>query len=351
MKFPVWPTSLDVFKFLWRERQAAVRFSSLPLAISLLLTAALQMIFGTAAMTAEGAAAGAAPLFILMLVQLVLYLPVTITWYRLVVAGQEEAQRRPLFTLGRVEWRYLLWQLTVILIVFGFLAMSGLATYVLVSLSKDHPVMGLVASIAGVASLIATFLLMTRLSMVSVLVSLDKPASLKMSWRMTTGTSWRLLGATALVMLGVILLSMPLGIVVGIVMAIVSMMGAEGISAFFDIATQNIVSFAGILAIATLFGFVYKMLTAQTAGAPDHIAQQAPRAGTKTTMLFKAQVINAIVWASLWLGWGPYDDLPRMLGRGMPLLVMWLLIHLVLRSVFKKKPQTDATAPEAGPTP
>ncbi|MBY0511246.1 MAG: hypothetical protein K2P94_13980 [Rhodospirillaceae bacterium] len=274
MKFPVWQTSLDVFKFMWWQRRIALRFAGVPIGVYLLAIISVQGLFGAQTIVpgTEPETAFTAPLLILAIVQLVLFLPAVVTWYRFVVLGLEEAQRRPLFTLGRLEWRYLLWQIIVIVIVLGFLALSGLATYVLVSFTNAYPFLIVVATIAGIASLVGTFLLMTRLSMILVMVSLDKPVSFKASWHMTKGVTWRLLGATLLVMIGVVILALPLGVLMGVIMAIVSTIGAEAASTFLDVATQSVVSFAGILGIATLFGFVYAKLKDEA--AIDRIAAE-----------------------------------------------------------------------------
>jgi hypothetical protein len=262
MKFPVWQTSLDVFKFMWRERKTAIRFSSVPLGIYLLLTIIVQLIFGATALTpsADPANPFTAPLVILTLVQIVLFLPVTVTWYRFVVLGPVEAQRRPIFTLGRLEGRFMLWQLAILLVFLVIMGFGALFISLVSSLGEHYSVFGPISVVLGVAFAVLIVFAATRLSMVMVLVSLDQPVSLKASWAMTEGITLRLLAAMLLAVLGIILLSLPVGIVIGIVSGILGAMSAAAASTFLTFAAQSIAGLVGILAMVTLFGLVYLKL-------------------------------------------------------------------------------------------
>src|SRR5690348_8834369 len=100
MQLQVWRTTKDIIAFCWQERATAVRFSIVPF-IVIVASSWIGEAMGIDPARPSPAVA------VLGIVQLLVYLPVTVAWYRFVVMGPEGTAQRPLFTLGAREWRLL----------------------------------------------------------------------------------------------------------------------------------------------------------------------------------------------------------------------------------------------------
>jgi hypothetical protein len=272
MKFPVWQTTLGAFEYCWRERAILARFGALPLAVMVAASFAVQAagFNQTQNMTAQS---------ILAIVQLIVYLPLGVTWFRLIVFGGSEAARRPIFTLGRLEGRMLWWQVLTTLLfaaigIFGALVIYG--AYNVTLLSGSNVAAIAVAVTLSVLLLLALSLIATRLSMVLVLAALDKPVGFKVAWRMTEGVGWQLLGASGLVGLaavGLAALFKLFGFLVGAI-GVMSAGGSLGaVLPYVDLLGAGLATFVFTVGFATVFGIAYKALIAaapaEPAVAPD----------------------------------------------------------------------------------
>ena len=134
MEFPVFRTVLEVIDFCWRERRLLVHFAALPFVLTLILgVAALAFGVGPTPQEMSGV------LVVMTIATVMLYLPLTVTWYRIVVFGESEAVNRPLFTLGRREMRLLGWQVVLILIFAALAGGGALITSLLGRLDGDTP--------------------------------------------------------------------------------------------------------------------------------------------------------------------------------------------------------------------
>jgi hypothetical protein len=277
MKFSVWQTVREVFEYCWQERRLAVSFSALPLLGMVLLYSAIAA-FSALTSPSEGTVATLA--LVAMCVMMILYLPLTVSWYRIVVLGPQEARQRPLFSLGAREWRLLGWQV-------AFTLVLGLAAIVCAGISylmltpQDALGLQLLGIIWTGFWLISLGLIIMRLSLISALVALDQPVKLKIIWQRTKGMSWRLLRSTLLVALGSVIPAIVIGLVfliVGMLVGIVAGDETGAIVEFFIVLAQNVGSFISMILLATLFGFVYKMLTEhalQTETPPAEAPQAA----------------------------------------------------------------------------
>lgn len=370
MKFPVWRTTGDVFEFCWRERRLLLRFGLPPLALSIFLTFAATyagLIGDQPSPTYIGLAAA---------LQMLIYAPVTVTWYRITVVGESEAGNRALFSLQRREWRLIGWQIVILIGIICIAIVGGLLTGALAHLGGDGSSLWLtVINAVWTAGWFLTLLLIAmRFSMVMALIAMDQPVHLRTIWLMTGGISWRLLACTILLALGGIAIGVLFklaGIFAGAVAAMTADSPMATFLKYFGLLGDNIVSFLTLIFAATLFGFVYKMLAAQTAGTRGEapIAEPSAPASSGTSGTGKARTINAAIWLYLWLSgilvpsivpeggdfwavkakqlfqFGPFDDIPRLLGRGVWFFLPWLIIHLSLGK--KKRAAPTALTPES----
>lgn len=265
-KLPVWQTAMDAMDYVWRHRRLALRFGAIPLVVGMI--ASWAMIWFEVSTNEPSA-----ELFAIAIVQMLIFLAPTVTWYRIVTYGEQEAAVRPVFTLGRLEVRLLLWQ---ILVIIGLILPFGIAGALVAGLSatvKTH--FGDLAAIAvavpfAIAGVIAFAVVGTRLAMMLALASLDTRAGFKPAWRLTRGIAFRLTGALALIILAVVLfvaLAELMAWLIGMIVAIATAATASQILAYVRVPAQAVINLAGLYATATLFGFVYKA-RAETEPAP-----------------------------------------------------------------------------------
>ena len=271
MKFPVWQTTLEVFDYLWREQRALVRFGLPPVAALFILSVLLQLVLGENEANVQIAQG------IVGIVQVVIFLPVTVTWYRMAVIGEAEARTRPLFSIGREEARLLKWQVAILAIVLVIAGVCSAVTILLNNYSQEDNsgIVMLVNIIWSIAWLFSLLVLMTRLSMVLVLAALDQPVSINAAWQMTKGISLRLLNATALIAVAGFLVGgvfKLLGSIVGEITTVTTASVLGEILKALDALGQTVGGLITLLGVATLFGFVYLKLTshaaAETTAAP-----------------------------------------------------------------------------------
>lgn len=268
--FPVWQTAMDAMDYCWQRRRLVVRFGGVPFVIG--LAASWALLFFDVSMTEPSV-----ELFSIALLQALIFLAPTVTWYRIVAYGEQEAGSRPIFTLGRLEIRLFLWQILfmlALLIPFGFAgALIGAAGSIAKGRLGDVAALGVIIPL-GIVWLLGFVYVGTRFIMILALASLDEHASFKSAWRLTRGIAWRLAGAFIIIILAIILfvaLSELLAWLIGMILAIVMDMTAREILPYARVPAQEAVNLGGLLAIATLFGFAYRMraqIPAQAAAAP-----------------------------------------------------------------------------------
>lgn len=261
MKFPVWQTAVDVYGLLWQERRQLVRHGTLPFLFSF----AASVFAKGLGMYAETAEVANLPKWLLIgVLQLVIFVPMTVTWYRLCTLGHAEGDHRPTFALGRLERRFLLWQVVLGALVglgAGVGLIGGAIVLRLISpLGLDARVTG---QVGGMLSLGfaggAALLVLARLSLVTVQAALGQPVDFKESWRVTKGMGWRI--ATAL-----LLVTLPVGAFNFVNTQASDFAHAGPPSALKNVlgyATMMTDSAAGVVAAATaatLMSFVYRIL-------------------------------------------------------------------------------------------
>ena len=241
MKFPVWSTVVEAFEYCWRERAAMVRFGWIPTLIVMALSIALTALMMSLPLQASTDDQKKLVNALSGLVQALVFLSVSVTWYQKVVLGDQAAAQRPMFALGRLEMRMLGWQL---LAIFAFAVVGIGGAFVIVAiysavLAGGQEMAAVAVAIGlGAALLLAIMFTAMRLAMVLVLVALDKPVALRAAWHMTDGLGWRLCGAIGLVTIGSGVLSLvgyALGLLFGMIGAIALGTTADNVTTFINI--------------------------------------------------------------------------------------------------------------------
>ena len=268
MKFRVWSTVVDAFDYCWRERAAMVRFGWIPVLVVMAVTIILEAMGMGKSMSADmNDPRAQAMMFIVGIIQAIVFLSVSVTWYQKVVLGDEAAARRPVFALGRLEIRMFGWQLVVIagLLVAGVIgAFAIIFIYGLLAARGQEIAAVALAIILGAALLLVLGFAAMRFAMVLVLVALDKPVHMRDAWRLTNGVGWRLVGAVALTTIGGAILGVVchLGVlVIAMIIGIFLGTSADQVTPYLDAIVTSVTGLLIFLVGATVFGVVYRMVT------------------------------------------------------------------------------------------
>jgi hypothetical protein len=259
-KFPVWQTAMDVLDYCWKHRRLMERFGWISLLVG--IAASWGLLWFDVSMTEPSI-----ELFAIALLQLLIFLAPTVTWYRIVAYGEQEAASRPILTLGRLEIRLLLWQILFLLgLAVPFAIAGGIIGAVV---ARARMLGGDVAAAVVAAPLVAVcavafIVAATRLTMILALAALDEPTGFKVAWKMTRGIAWRLTGALILIILAILLFlafAELIAWLVGMIVAIATDRQSAEVLPYVRATAQAVVNLVGMFAIATLFGFVYRMRT------------------------------------------------------------------------------------------
>jgi len=275
MKFPVFRTTWEVLDYCWRERKLAVRFAALPLIIIVGLNLTVLAVLGTAALDVPEESLTDPQAMILSLavsvVQMIVYLPLSVTWLRLVVLGEAAARSRSIFTFGSAERRFFGWQLLCLLAVFVVVGIGAGITLALQAVINDMRLLGETARmLVALAAIGWTFVWvaglimgLVRMTMIFVFAALDQPVTFKEAWIMTRGLSWLLFRSTVLLILASVVVSLLFKLI-GFILSAVAAIGTDtGISPIMAVVTTigaNITRLMFWLTAATLYGLVYKMI-------------------------------------------------------------------------------------------
>lgn len=269
MKFRVWSTVVEAFDYCWQERRAMVRFGWIPVVIVIAATIALEALgMGKSMSTDMNDPRAQGTMFVLGIIQAIVFLSVSVTWYQKVVLGDEAAAQRPVFSLGRLEMRMFGWQIAVIagLLVVGVIgAFAIIFIYGLLAASGQEIAAVAVAIILGAALLLVLGFAALRFAMVLVLVALDKPVHVRDAWRLTDGVGWRLVGAVTLTTIGGAILGVVSHLVVLVIAMIVAIAlgtAADQVTPYLDAVVTSVIGLLIFLVGATVFGFVYRIVTA-----------------------------------------------------------------------------------------
>lgn len=272
MQLPIFHTMGEILDYCWARRQVMAMHGAVPLMIvcTLNLGAWLFGIGGT--MFSPGFIA-------INLANAVVFLPFTVTWYRMIILGDEDLTQRPMFGYTAREGRLFLWQAIIILIV-GSAAALGLFAVNAVGGALGGPGGENLEAFLAILLIVAVIAASCRLSLVLAMTATDRPADLAEAWGRTDGLGARMAAISVLSVLIAAALVIPLYIVVILISslfgAISEDLGNSATTALAIIAN----SFGSLFMLAfptTLFAFVYNGIAAQmgAGGTREHPANDA----------------------------------------------------------------------------
>lgn len=237
MTFGAWAMFKEVLSYCLRERRMLLRYGAIPFAVITAAVLATPRPSDPTDLTQlNGLGLGLAAA-----IELLVCVPMVVTWYRMVVLGKDEAARRPLFTFGRREWRLLGWQLAVAVVTLAVLAAGGgIVVAVYYAMGQGLAAI-LLCVLLGTAGILAALAVLNRISFVFALAATDQPVSFKTSWQLTRGLTWPLLWTLMLIAGAQSLVTSLANTIGGLPGAIIQ-------------AAAVVFAFA---AMATLFGLVY----------------------------------------------------------------------------------------------
>jgi hypothetical protein len=268
MKLPVWQSTVEAFDYCWRERGAAVRFGLVPFIVVLALSFTLHALGFDASKGMKGQPSGSQIAFaVTAILEAIVYLPMTVTWYRIVVLGDGQTGQRPAFTLGRLEGRLLWWQIIIVIIMtIALAAVGALAGFAFVAIgyvSGNKALAAVAGAVVGLPPTVAILIAVTRMAMALVLVAAEKPVSLRIAWNLTRGLATRLFLAVVLIMLtGTAIMQgfKLIALLVGMIAAMIFNSTVTAIVPYLTLVGEDIVGLIVFLGIATLFGQLYLKL-------------------------------------------------------------------------------------------
>ena len=277
MNFPVFRTTWEILEFCWVYRNRVILYGAIPVAITAVLNIAAWLAGADLTDPRNPAVVG------LSLVNAIVFLPFTVTWYRSIILGDQDLATRPLFTLTRLEGQMLVWQIIIVLIVI----VVGLAGALLIS-----AVLGVLSSVLGAASEpisaaglglwgVVVIAVLCRLSLVLAMAATGRPVVLGEAWAKTRGLGARMAAIFVLCLLSVIALVVPMQFIVVVATTITGLLveaAAESVGTVLEILLGVVASMLVYLFPATLFAFVYNRISEAMDGT-DHTGRTAGQIG------------------------------------------------------------------------
>ena len=275
MKLPVFQTTGEILEYCWAHRNEALRFAAIPVAID------LGVVLMAIALGADLETQNSPAALVIAIIGLVVYLPLSVTWYRLIVFGPEDAASRPLFTLGGLEARLLGWQIVILLLMVP-LGLAGLTLIVagLAALgpSMESPLGVSFVSVCVVAFLFTLSAISLRLSIGLAMAATGRPVSLSEAWARTMGLGTGMVGVTIMLVLATVVLMMPAMAMAGVMAAIVYLLSQpphDLAEAILLIIVARIFGVVILLLGSTLIAFVYNRIAESMTTAGSGLVSQA----------------------------------------------------------------------------
>jgi hypothetical protein len=192
----VWATFREILSLCWDRRALAAKYMAVPLVINIALTLAIDTPGGddATAITIDLAIA---------LVSMLVFAPFCIAWYRMVLFGHQALDLRPVFTLGKLEWRFFGWQvlLTILPIIVAMIVVL-VGGGVIVAVSAINAYAGVVMGVIGVVAGFLLFLwVISRWSITLAMVAAGHDASLDLAWSMSRRQGWLMVWVQVLIFL------------------------------------------------------------------------------------------------------------------------------------------------------
>lgn len=280
MQLSVFQTTGEILEYCWERRQALLTYATLPIVVVVVLN------LGAWGLGLDVTNFQSPTVLALNILNGVVFLPFTVTWYRMIIMGHEGLVGRNAFTFTRLEGRLFGWQLIIGLIVVaigtsGGLIIGGVAGALGAAGSAIAPVLS--AALLGIWVVIIVSIA-CRLSLVLAMVATDRPAVLSEAWAQTKGLGGRMAAIFILCLLSAIVLLIPLQFIVVVLSAIVGLLSdglGESAATVFGVIAGAFGSLMILVFPTTLFALVYNKIA--QAMASGHSAYQTAVAHTSDT--------------------------------------------------------------------
>ena len=271
MQLPVFQTMSEILDYCWARRQVMAVHAAVPLIVVSVLNL-------TGWLLGYGQSFFSPGFIALNLANAIVFLPFTVTWYRMIILGDADLAQRPMFGYSAREGRLLLWQVIIIVII-GSAAGIGVLVAGALGRTVAGPAGQTLESVVTIFLIVAVIAASCRLSLVLAMAATDRPVDLAEAWGRTDGLGARM---AAIVFLSILIagaLVIPLYIIVIVISsvfgAISEDMGNSVTTALAIIAN----SFGSLLMLVfptTLFAFVYNRIAAHMAGGTPQSSHAVP---------------------------------------------------------------------------
>lgn len=274
---PILSATGAVLRLAWSERRRAVLYAAVPFGVM-------------AALDVGGTLAGVNVLneqwwiVTASLVSLIVFAPLTVSWFRHLVEG-ETAGQRPLFTLGAPEWHVIRLNILISFILVGSaLVGGGLATAVGAAAAEGGKIVSTI--LLGLVALAAIFgigILVTRLTMAVAYAALGRDIDLRMAWTITEGFAVRM------TLLHAIMAAVAFG-TAQVVYVVQDLVGASaGVAdesqaggwTLFTSVTATLASVLFMLLVTALFAYVVRKIDHGDLGTGMGLLAPGDRSATK----------------------------------------------------------------------
>ncbi len=265
MQLPVFQTMGEILDYCWARRHVLAVHGAAPVGVISLINLGLWLMgidipfvsLSNVAMSFVGA---------------IIVLPFTVTWYRMIILGDGDLAKRPVFSYSAREGRLLVWQI-IIIIGMALFAGAGLAVLNLAGQIFSGPVGQFLQSVLLLAFAVSLIASLCRLSLVLAMAATDRPVDVAEAWGRTAGLGTRMAAIFLLSVLIGAALVIPLLIIVVFVSSIfgaVSESLGEDTAVLLAIVPSAIGSLMTLVLPTTLFGFVYNRIAEQMGSGGVH---------------------------------------------------------------------------------
>lgn len=256
MQLPVLHTTGEILEYCWERRMAMLTYAAVPMVLVVVLN------LGAWALGLDVTNFQSPVVLVLNLLNGIVFLPFTVTWYRMIILGHEGLAGRGAFTFSALEGRLFGWQIAIGLVVFAVGAAGGLVIAAIANLLGDGAGQFVAAALLGVW-LVIIVSIACRLSLVLAMVATDRPAVLSEAWEKTDGLGARMAAIFVLCLLSAILLLIPIQFIVVVASAIVGLLSAgmgESAATVFGVIAGAFGSLMILVFPTTLFALVYNKI-------------------------------------------------------------------------------------------
>ncbi|MEQ9109615.1 MAG: alpha/beta hydrolase [Rhodospirillaceae bacterium] len=265
MDLPVFKTVGEILEYCWARRRIALTYAVIPMGLTVIANLAVWL------MGVDLTVIGSPAFYALNIFGALVFMPFTVTWYRMVILGEQTLSQRQLFSFTGLEAKFLFWQVVIVLIVLAVGGGGGFLIGALVEAATagDAAMAQALASLLMAAWAVAIVSATCRLSLVLAMAATDRPVSLGEAWNRTTGLGLRMGAIFILSFLAAILLMMPLqliALVLASVFSVVSEGVAESAGVVFGTVAGAVGSLMVLLFPTTLFAFVYNRIAQSMTG-------------------------------------------------------------------------------------